>query len=237
MASRRTRLSGPAVSFFTRLLALDWSYNVSWVNKVLSVNAIVGSECSRISSLIIKSRVFGSPGGVEYTGKIEMRSALIIILAASLSLITTVQARIGESKSEIDQRYGPGIPVDRPLVLGGTAFIYTTYDDAQSGKASLCTTRIMVHFWKDKSALETYAQQVVGAQKEILPAKVKYLLDVNAGGSEWQPVHDSENKKTWKRADGQLLAWINNSNTLAIVTSEFQHEMVLQAGNRKEGAP
>ena len=166
-----------------------------------------------------------------------MRSVIIIILATSLALITTGHARIGESKSEIDQRYGPGTPVDRPLVLGGTAFLYTTYDDAQSGKASLCTTRIMVHFWKDKSALETYAQLVVGAQKEILPAKVKHVLDVNVGGSEWQPVRDPENKKTWKRADGQLLAWINNSNTLAIVTSEFQSEMVRQAGNRKDAAP
>ena len=165
-----------------------------------------------------------------------MRSVFIIILASSLSLITLVHARIGESKNEIDQRYGPGIPVDRPLVLGGTAFLYTTYDDAQSGKASLCTTRIMVHFWKEKSALETYAQQVVGAQKEILPAKVKHVLDVNAGGSEWQPVQEPENKQTWKRADGQLLAWINHSNTLAIVTSEFQREMIRQAGNRKEGA-
>ena len=165
-----------------------------------------------------------------------MQSIHIIILATILSLITTVQARLGESESEINKRYGLGTPVDRPLVLGGAAYLYTAYDDALSGKESLCTTRITVYFWKDKSALETYMQYVEGTKREILPTKVKYILDVNAGGSEWQPVSDPEHKKTWKRADGQLMAWINHSNTLAIVTSEFQREMVHQAGNRKAGA-
>jgi hypothetical protein len=124
-----------------------------------------------------------------------MSSCLLLIGVAAISLaVLPASARLGETKQEVDTRYGDGKDVtgtdpNAKLIKGAQQFFY----HPPSGEVN-------VIFYEGKSVSERILLKNVATRK----ADAQAILDANAQGSHWT-FREKENR--WRRTDQKAVAW------------------------------
>src|SRR6478752_211796 len=115
-----------------------------------------------------------------------MKRTLVVAVIASLIGICA-QARVGESKAQIDMRYGDGNKIrDRLKGPGATTFQY---------KKNNYTIEVV--FVDEKSILEVLHRD----DKDITDDDIKEINKLNADGHGWS--YDRK-EQLWKRGDRKL---------------------------------
>jgi len=149
-----------------------------------------------------------------------MHQILIILIAAILAFSSSAYARLGETKTEIEARYGKSeCQYCYTVVLTNSEkYVY------ESGGY-----RITVIFWDGISAEESFTRATYyGAQPPLTDVDITTLLDAYNDKTRLPVVsHWKQNRKhtpnAWKHNSGAYVAYYNDK-TLCIKTTAYEKE-------------
>lgn len=149
-----------------------------------------------------------------------MKTLLLPLVLCAL-LVSPALARVGETKAECEARYGK--PAKTEKYLSFDLYLYV-----KSGFV------IAVMFDAERAGTVQY-QHETGEEiiaPEITDAELEALLKANAGGSSWIEDKGVIAKRSWKRADGVLMARYNPlDRTLLMGDVEFGKKLVAAQGS------
>ncbi|MDD2709512.1 MAG: hypothetical protein PHV34_16115 [Verrucomicrobiae bacterium] len=144
-------------------------------------------------------------------------SALVLLFFSSL----TLWARLGETESQIEERYGKGTVVKNPKETG-LAKQYTA-----SGYA------VRVVFIDGKSAYEAFKHT---NDSPLTLDEINRLLDINKSGSVWIEKDDSITTTiiSWVRLDDMAKAWTFDKPPTLIIAARIYAETQLSTLRQTE---
>lgn len=164
-----------------------------------------------------------------------MRTVLIIMSVAVILTSSNSYARIGESKSEIENRYGKGSPIHEDAPPPGDEY-YIYWPTGVTGDS------VKVTYWNGLSGSETYCltrkndsneSKIKSVNMTNNLSKLDAILDANSGGSTWGKFRGIPEylRVAWLRADGKVYAHVhtNTPNVITVMSVDF-----IKEGGRRE---
>jgi hypothetical protein len=143
-----------------------------------------------------------------------MKSLILLTLVTTLAAASAALARVGETRAQVQARYGlPDLIMD-PDELGNNQARY-----------SFNEFTITIAFVNGRSERERYWKN---GQKPLLDEEITLLLAANVGeGTTWK----MEKKHLWKRSDGKMVA-VFFGDFLDILTTSYDD--ALRTGRTKK---
>lgn len=150
---------------------------------------------------------------------------IILLIAICLLFANFAEARIGETLSELEKRFGKGKALSKIYVK---APFSKMIDFEKNG------IRIRAYFLgEDKCEMISYSAKPGTYLKPEQRAK---LLEINKQGSEWiksekpvQYANLTKPKESWKRKDGKMFASNYFNRTISIITPTYIQKLKAHA--------
>lgn len=156
---------------------------------------------------------------------------LLIALALLASVVQPMQARLGETKAQIQTRYGKPLDIAASKYDGAPILNQDTLTSGTTGFSkqaySLNGVNIKVLFIDGKSSMEEYSKANTEA---FADEEITILLSVNSAGHAWESdYHTDGDTASLLTTGGQPVFWsngINAFNILAVAACNESHTVL-----------
>jgi hypothetical protein len=147
---------------------------------------------------------------------------IIMLLVAFFTVLSSAQARLGETPAQCQQRYGAPVKVDREgntmCFMKGGFFIIVEFFN---GRAETIMFRKV-------------EQNVLGMGEKLTDNEIESLLAANGNGKKWKTLEIMSMDDNWITEDGDFIACYKKMDRMLLILTKEKVAREMEEKKQKE---